>query len=359
MDVSNNYASVDYTCTAANVNINQPNTSLIISTNNHPGHSFDEITAFKVSDQKVIYLPRIFNELKNLRVLKIDRSFQKYLLKDDLKSSRHLLELSLSNGEIEEIDGGTFENAFDLKYISIEHHRILHLPTPLFKNLALLKYVSFRNNFLTTLNDNLFLKNNMLENIFFDNNNLTVIGGLLLQNQKQVKRISFLNNVCINKEFPKTLLMDLVNTFYSQCKEDQKEYRMKLERKNVELEAHLIEQFTEHRFTKHNLQECEINKTNCERDKALNYEAQAIEADNKYKKCTTDNELEVQKVTDLKSQVLILKQSNLNTQNLMIISEQNFEKSTQEIHNLKLEIVALKKELLKRSFRFKCFNQSN
>ena len=119
MAVSNNYASVDYTCTASNVNINQPNTSLIISSNNHPGQSFDEITAFKVANQKVIYLPQIFKELKNLRVLKIERSLQKYLFKDDLKSSRHLLEISLSSGEIEVINDNTFENVINLKYISI------------------------------------------------------------------------------------------------------------------------------------------------------------------------------------------------------------------------------------------------
>lgn len=344
MAVSNNYASIDYTCTATNVNINQPNTSLIISTNNHPGQSFHEITAFKVSNQKVIYLPQVFNELKNLRVLKIERSFQKYLFKNDFKSSTHLLELSLNYGEIEQIDGDTFDNVFDLWYISIEHHRILHIPTKLFQNLALLKYVSFRNNFLNTLGEDVFVKNNMLGNIYFDNNNLTVIGGLLLQNQKQLGKVSFLNNACINKEYPKISLMDLENTFYSQCNEEHGECRIKLEQKNEELNQ-LQNKVVELQVVVKTLT-----------DISFNFATQTTEADNKYNKCIRDNELKVQIVTDYKSQISKLKQSNENSQNQMIITQQYLGTQTQEIFNLNLEIEELKKELKKRSFGFKCFN---
>lgn len=411
MVMSENYATVDYTCTAANVNINQPNTSLIISSNNHPGQSFNEITAFKVSNQKMIYLPLIFNELKNIRVLNIERSLQKYLLKNDLQSSRQLLELSLSYGEIEDINEDTFENTFNLLYISIEHHRISNIPSKLFKNLDLLKYVSFRNNLLNTLSENLFLKNHLLENIYFDNNNLTTIGEFLFQNQKQVKKISFLNNHCINKEFPETSLVELENVFHNHCKEGQEEYlknlRQKnkeldarvlvwesLEQKNLELEANLLKQLKENQILKIIMQKCEsnnqlyetkVNKLNGEKlqlfddlnekinkilqvqnivanlqsrvktlgEKNLNSTTQATEADNNYNKCRRDNEVEVLKVTDLSSQILKLKQNNE-----MIINKQNLETTTTlENQNLKLEIESLRKELQKRSFGFKCFNQ--
>lgn len=390
MTMSENYASVDYTCTAANVKINKPNTSLIISSNNHPGQSFNEITAFKVSDQKIIYLPLIFNELKNLRVLNIERSLQKYLLKDDLQTSKQLLELSLSYGEIEDIDEDTFENTLNLLYISIEHHRISHIPTKLFKNLTILKYVSFRNNFLNTLSENLFLKNNLLENIYFDNNNLITIGGLLFQNQKQLKKVSFLNNHCINKGFPKTSLVELENVFHNHCKGGQEENLKSLEQKNKELEAR-VSVWENLGKTETLLEICEnkVNKLNGEklqlfddlnekinkilqfqnivvdlqsrvktlRDKAFNSTTQATEADNNYNKCRRDNEVEVLKVTDLSLQILKLKQNNENSLTEMVINKQDLETKTIEIQNLKLEIESLRKELKMRSFGFKCFNQ--
>ena len=366
--MSDNYATVDYTCTATNVNINYPNTSLIISTNKHPGQSFQGITSFQVSNQKVIYLPQIFNVLTNLRILKIKRSLQKYLLKDDFKSSNHLSELSLSYGEIEEINKDTFENTFALLYISIEHHRVVHIPSKLFENLAKLEYVSFRNNFLKTLSGSLFVKNEKIKSIFFDNNNITTIGRHLLQNQKQAEKISFLNNLCINKEFPKTSLTDLENTFHSQCKELSDEIFYKYQQNNDDLETQLTTKISELQFVKSDLQLCETNKNDCEFikdnlnvEKLQSFDKYNVKlneitllqneivlvkslrdnADDKYNKCTKDNEKKVQKVTDLALKYLELE-----------------ENTTGQIHNLKLEIVSLKTNLKKINYGFKCFNEN-
>ena len=130
----------------------------------------------------------------SLKVLKVERSKLKAIIRADLNGMSKLIELKLPNNELKELTSDVFYDLFSLVDLDLSENNLSEINVKQFAKLLKLKYLNLDFNDLNEVDMNLFKNNEMLETISLKNNVIEKLPTFLFRNLQQLTSLELDSN---------------------------------------------------------------------------------------------------------------------------------------------------------------------
>ncbi|XP_044004103.1 leucine-rich repeat-containing protein 15-like [Aphidius gifuensis] len=116
-----------------------------------------------------------FNNLSNLKILKIRNNQLTSLLKDTFTGLKNLRTLDLSYNQLDYLESGTFNNLSNLQQLSFNNNNLTELSSDIFNDLEKLRWLELSRNKLNCLQPGTFENLSNLQKLDISRNNLTAL----------------------------------------------------------------------------------------------------------------------------------------------------------------------------------------
>ncbi|XP_072379113.1 uncharacterized protein Lgr4 [Diabrotica undecimpunctata] len=133
---------------------------------------------------------KVFQELKQLEILYLQNNQISYI-KIDSFPKLPVLQLSLMENKINNIDGGAFANLTQLRSLFLSNNRLQELKNRTFANLTVLQALTLNNNFIKKLELGVFLDIPSLQSLRLEGNQFRNLDKKLLESSDKLQTIYF------------------------------------------------------------------------------------------------------------------------------------------------------------------------